>query len=385
VRVPGWCSNATIAVNDQVQRGVKPASFFRIQRIWKNGDSVVVNLPMPVQTHAGPGRAVAINRGPLVYSLRIGEDWTVHNRNSRVPDFDEFELHATTPWNYALQLNPADAATSLVFTNLGTPANPFDPAQPPVALLAQARQLPGWTIGWRGTHAFEPPVSPVASTSPLEGVTLVPFGSQHLRISWFPYLGIPSPTTGFFKENFDPAWCERWTTFGGNWSARDGKLSTVPASANGAKAFAMATAFTNFVFEGDVSVGPAGNAGLVFRASKPDIGLDAYCGYYVGINSRNSKLAFGCVSNSWREIASAPVKFGVNRFYHLKILAQDSHIRIFVGDSTSPAIDVTDGNFSDGMIGVRDFCPDEKQSLSSFANLVATETGPGLEADQKSR
>ena len=32
LRVPGWCSNATISVNGQIQSGVLPGPFFRIQR-----------------------------------------------------------------------------------------------------------------------------------------------------------------------------------------------------------------------------------------------------------------------------------------------------------------------------------------------------------------
>ena len=50
LRIPGWCSNATITVNGQLQTAKSPASFFRIQRTWANGDLVVVNLPMPIQT-----------------------------------------------------------------------------------------------------------------------------------------------------------------------------------------------------------------------------------------------------------------------------------------------------------------------------------------------
>ena len=138
----------------------------------------------------------------------------------------------------------------------------------------------------------------------------MPFGSQHMpRSSWFPYLGVPPSTAGTFNESFDPTWSQRWTVFGGNWVARDGTLSTVPASANGAKALAMATVFTNFTYEADVSVGPAGNAGLIFRVSKPDIGADAYCGYYVGINSQNSSLELGCVSNSWHAITNISMTF----------------------------------------------------------------------------
>ena len=376
LRIPGWCSNSTVTVNGVAQTGVASGSYFRIQRTWSDGDSVAINLPMPIQTLTGPSRAVAINRGPLVYSLRIGEQWTVRTTNTVVPGFDEFEVHATTPWNYALQLDPKNPAASLTFTNVGpVPSDPFDPAHPSVALIAHGRRLPDWTIGWRGTHAFEPPVSPVASDSPLETVTLVPFGSQHMRVSWFPYLGTPSPVTGSFNENFDPSWCARWTTFGGNWLARNSALSTVPGSANGAKALAMATAFTNFVYEGDVQVGATGDAGLIFRVRKPDIGADAYCGYYAGIDAQDSKLEFGYADNGWHEIKSVPMSFAANQSYHLKVRALGSLLQIFVNGSGEPALQVSDSHFSSGMLGVRDFCEDSDNSLSSFSNLSASELG----------
>ena len=242
-----------------------------------------------------------------------------------------------------------------------------------MALMAQARQLPAWTLGWLGTHAFEPPVSPVASTNLLENVTLVPFGSQHMRISWFPYLGVPTPTAGSFSENFDPAWSQHWTVFGGNWSARNDALSTVPGSANGAKALAMATAFTNFTYEANVLVGSTGNAGLIFRVSKPDIGADAYCGYYVGIDAAGSQLQFGFANNGWNQITNVPMTFVANTFYHLEVQAQGSRIRIFVTNTNQPVVDLQDTNFASGMIGVRDYCPDGNQSFSSFTNLVVTE------------
>jgi hypothetical protein len=198
-----------------------------------------------------------------------------------------------------------------------------------------------------------------------------------LRISWFPYLGNAAPTAGRFSEPFDADWSSRWTVFGGNWLARDGSLGTVPASANGAKALAMATAFTNFTYEGDVSAGPDGNAGLVFRVTKPDIGPDAYCGYYVGINPHESRLEFGCASNAWHEIVSVLRPFAANQFYHLKISAQDSHIQIFLEHASQPAIDVRDEHFASGMIGVRDYCSDGDQSFSGFARLEAEEAdGP---------
>ena len=373
LRIPGWCSNATITVNGQLQRGITPASFFRIQRTWSNGDQVMVNLPMPIQTRFGPSRAAAINRGPLVYSLKIGEQWNVRTPDPLGLGFDEFQVQPTTSWNYALQLDPANPAAALTFTSFTIPTNPFDPAGSSVELTAQARRLPNWTIGWLGTHAFEPPFSPVSSTNPLETVTLVPFGAQLLRVSWFPYLGAPAPIAGSFSEKFDPTWCQRWTTFGGNWTVRNGTLSTVPASANGAKALAMGTDFTNFTYEADVSVGPAGNAGLVFRTSKPDIGADNYCGYYVGIDAGASQIQFGYAANGWHSITDVPMTFATNTFYHLKVQAQGSRIRVFVANTSLPVLDLHDSNFASGMLGVRNFCVDGNQSLSSFTHLVARE------------
>lgn len=371
LRIPGWCRNAIVSVNGRKQSGLSAGAFFRVNRKWTDGDTVIVNLPMPIQTEMGPSQAIAINRGPIVFSLAIGENWTVRTHDSLGKGFDEFELHPTTPWAYALQVDPADPTSSFTFARHSISANPFNPAEPPVTLQIKARLLSNWTDGWRGTHAFEPPASPVTSTNPPQTVTLVPFGSQHLRVSWFPWLGVRKIENSV-SETFDPDWTRRWTVFGGNWDARNGTLSTVPGSANGAKALAMQAVFTNFTYEGDVSVGPMGNAGLIFRVSKPDIGADAYCGYYAGINARSGQLEVGCAENSWRSITNVPMTFAASTFYHLKVEARNSRIRIFVTDTNDPVLDLQDSTFSGGMIGVRDYCTDGDQSHSSFSNLSAS-------------
>ena len=373
LRIPAWCTNATVTVNGQAQSGLSPGTFLRLSRTWTNGDLVVVSLPMPIQSQTGPSGSIAINRGPVLYSLPAGENWTIRTPDPLGLGFNEYEIRPTNAWNYALQIDPSNPSASLTFTSLTPPSNPFDPLQPSVSLSASARQIPGWTNGWLGTHSFEPPQSPVTSTNPLKAVTLVPFGAQHLRLSWLPYLGAPAPTIGSFTENFDTTWSQRWTVFGGNWSARNGILSTVPASANGAKALAMATPFTNFTYEADVLVGPVGNAGLIFRVTKPDIGADAYSGYYAGINSQNNRLEFGYANNGWHPITNVPMTIAANTFYHLKVQTLGSRLRVFVTDTNQPVLDVQDGTFPGGMIGVRDFCADGNQSISSFTNPKITE------------
>ena len=52
-------------------------------------------------------RRQAVERGPLVYSLKIGESW--HRIKQTGPAAD-WEVYPTTPWNYGLVLDAADPA-----------------------------------------------------------------------------------------------------------------------------------------------------------------------------------------------------------------------------------------------------------------------------------
>ncbi|WP_420147268.1 aceric acid hydrolase [Spirosoma sp.] len=76
VRIPGWCQGATINVNGKaVTTSLKSGEYAEINRTWKAGDKVSINLPMPVKLiEANPlveenRNQVAVKRGPVVYCL----------------------------------------------------------------------------------------------------------------------------------------------------------------------------------------------------------------------------------------------------------------------------------------------------------------------------
>ncbi|WEJ57234.1 beta-L-arabinofuranosidase domain-containing protein [Devosia sp. FJ2-5-3] len=76
LRIPGWCSDAKLAVNgDAVDVSSAKAGYVTINRLWTKGDVVTLTLPMPpVRLYAHPGvimdaGRVALKRGPLVYCL----------------------------------------------------------------------------------------------------------------------------------------------------------------------------------------------------------------------------------------------------------------------------------------------------------------------------
>jgi DUF1680 family protein len=76
LRVPGWCQGPTVLVSGKTQSALRlDRGYIVLSRDWKNGDAVVLDLPMPVvRVAANPNvkadaGLLAIERGPLVYCM----------------------------------------------------------------------------------------------------------------------------------------------------------------------------------------------------------------------------------------------------------------------------------------------------------------------------
>ena len=72
LRIPGWCEGATVAVNGQAVASPGKGSVAEVRRTWRTGDVVTLRLPMEVAVSRWYERSAVVERGPLVYSLRIG-------------------------------------------------------------------------------------------------------------------------------------------------------------------------------------------------------------------------------------------------------------------------------------------------------------------------
>ena len=177
LRIPAWANGATVAVNGQQQAGVKPGGFFRVQRAWKTGDRVELRFPMAVRTSTWFNNSTSVERGPLVFSLRIGETW--HKIKQTGPSAD-WEVYPSTPWNYALVQGTFPVVEKPI------ERQPFRAEASPVEITAKARRLPEWTLVDDSPGVL--PVSPVTSKRPEETITLVPYGAAKLRITAFPWM-----------------------------------------------------------------------------------------------------------------------------------------------------------------------------------------------------
>ena len=189
LRIPGWAEQASVTVNSKTMEGVRPSAFYRIERVWKRGDQVVLRFPMPVRVSRSYRNSVVVERGPLVFALPIGEDWKKITAGMTKPAVDpaaDWEVHPTTPWNYGLIV--AEDAVPKAWKVAETPIGdfPFSADSAPVKITVQGRRLHDWKLVEGSAGAL--PISPVSSQDPIETLHLVPYGSARLRITAFPQL-----------------------------------------------------------------------------------------------------------------------------------------------------------------------------------------------------
>lgn len=98
LRIPAWCEGASLTVNGTAFAGeLTPGSYAELKRDWRPGDSVKLELPMPVRAIGchpyvweNRGR-VALMRGPLLFCVEQADN----------PDIDprDLVLPATPSWN----------------------------------------------------------------------------------------------------------------------------------------------------------------------------------------------------------------------------------------------------------------------------------------------
>ncbi|NJO25566.1 MAG: hypothetical protein HC867_07110, partial [Bacteroidia bacterium] len=99
-RIPGWCREATININGKKYDAYKGGQIIKIDREWKNGDVAELVFPMEVSISRWHQNSAVVERGPLVYALKIGESWKHVQNKDWYGNY--WEVYPTTPWNYGL-------------------------------------------------------------------------------------------------------------------------------------------------------------------------------------------------------------------------------------------------------------------------------------------
>jgi hypothetical protein len=207
LRIPGWADSATIRFKNNIVH-VKNVSTYKIKERWRDGDQILIELPMQLRLENDWNNSVALLRGPLYFSLRIDKDYKsvkINYDNFNYKGSVDWEIDPKSSWNYGLVINKTYLSRGINITDNPIGKYPFadkgdmvwspDSARyvqwtqdAPVVIRARGMKIPEWTL--KDNSADVPPLSPVKPEGDVESVSLVPYGCARLRITEFPVMDI---------------------------------------------------------------------------------------------------------------------------------------------------------------------------------------------------
>ena len=188
LRVPSWCKEAVVLLNGKVLRTAPGGQVISIKRVWENFDKVTLQLPMEVSTSNWGRNSRTVERGPLVYALKLGERW---EKGTDEKEGDYFSVFPTEEWNYGLLQETVRSPKESLEVKIKPVPKDFkwNLQHAPIEIIASAKKIPGW-IAVEGV-AHQPVTDRTGVYKGLveeevKKITLVPYGFTKVRIVAFP-------------------------------------------------------------------------------------------------------------------------------------------------------------------------------------------------------
>ena len=159
-----------------------------IDRVWNDNDEIVLVLPMEFRKSWWYNSSLGIERGPIVYALKIEEEWSEVKRVG----FDDtyWEVRPRTPWNYSLMKEDIETMNFAVTVKENIERYPWNLENAPIVVKARGLKITNWTVVNGQAGMLPSPGGPseqVKSETP-DTIELIPYGCTTLRISQFPVL-----------------------------------------------------------------------------------------------------------------------------------------------------------------------------------------------------
>ena len=188
VRIPAWCREAVVTLNGKQLRSAKGGQIITLEQTWKNKDVLTLQLPMEVTTSNWAKNSRAVERGPLVYALKLGERWEKGNEPA---EGDYYNIYPTEAWNYGLLQDAIRDPKSKLQVTVRPVATPFiwNQQHAPITITAPARKIPDWKVVNGVAHqpiTNRTNVYQGETGKEVETISLIPYGCTKVRIVAFP-------------------------------------------------------------------------------------------------------------------------------------------------------------------------------------------------------
>lgn len=185
LRIPGWAHKPVIKINGESIEFKAENNIAILERQWNDGDRVELILPMELEFSRWHEFSATVERGPLVYSLKLNSTSSTKDRGDKYREFIEY--FPAEDWNYALiesDLQNLSESVKVIEKDWNG-EYPWNLENAPVELKLRAAQLPEWK-DLNGAPQFPAFWSGRVKEEALKEITLVPYGCTILRITEFP-------------------------------------------------------------------------------------------------------------------------------------------------------------------------------------------------------
>lgn len=196
IRIPNWSDKPIVKLNGKIfENPVINDGILVMNRKWKENDVLEVEFPAEVKVERWYSNSAVVERGPLLYALKLNENWTKKEfeTEKQKKEFGEWYYEVTTDskWNYTLKeehIRTENIKNNFKVEKKSQVANyPWTWTDAPITIKAKARILPRWkeVNGSTGPIAYYVQQYDYPDTEEHD-IELIPYGCTTLRITEFP-------------------------------------------------------------------------------------------------------------------------------------------------------------------------------------------------------